>query len=397
MINKLKFVKLKDIFSGFKLLIVLLPALIAKIFIRDFWLVCEREDEARDNGYWFFKYVTENQKQQKVAYAINKKCVDYSKVKNLGKIIKYGGISHWFWYIVADKNISSQKGGKPNAAVCYFLEVVLKLRKNNRVFLQHGITKDLAEWLFYKNTYMKRFCVSINEEYNYLCENFGYPDGNICLTGLCRFDNLNNSKTNSNQILVMPTWRQWIAREVEMKEIEGTTNFLESNYYKSWSSFLKNENLHKLLKQHNKTLIFYPHSNMQKYLTNFKNILPPDKNIIIASGKDYDVQQLLKDSALLITDYSSIYFDFAYMKKPIIFYQFDEAKFRENQYSQGYFNYHNTPLGTWAGKEEEVITEINKVIDNNMKAINEEELENYFTFRDDKNCERTYQMIKNIK
>ena len=26
----------------------------------------------------------------------------------------------------------------------------------------------------------------------------------------------------------------------------------------------------------------------------------------------------------MVTDYSSVFFDFAYMKKPIVFYQFDE-------------------------------------------------------------------------
>ena len=119
----LEYVRIKDILHFFLCIIVFPFAIVAKIFIRDFWLVCEDKNEARDNGYWFFKYVRENKPKQKIAYAINKKSPDCKKVKALGKVVSYGSVSHWFWYIVADKNISSQKGGKPNAAVCYFLRL----------------------------------------------------------------------------------------------------------------------------------------------------------------------------------------------------------------------------------------------------------------------------------
>ena len=36
----------------------------------------------------------------------------------------------------------------------------------------------------------------------------------------------------------------------------------------------------------------------------------------------------------MITDYSSVAIDFAYMKKPTLYYQFDEEKFRRGQYAQ---------------------------------------------------------------
>lgn len=392
--NKLKFVKFKDLLSIFLLLIALIPALVAKIFIRDFWLICEDKNEARDNGYWFFKYVKENHPKQKCAYAINKKSVDFQKVKNLGKVINYGGLSHWFWYIVADKNISSQKGGKPNAAVCYLLEVSLRMRKNNRVFLQHGIIKDDMDWLYFKNTNMRMFCTSTQYEYDYLNKIYGYPEGYVKLTGLCRYDNLNDFKVNKKQILLMPTWRQWIAKEVETKDIEGTSNFTQTAYYKKWNEFLTSSELDKLLKKYNVNLLFYPHRNMQKYLNVFEI---KSNNISIANWQDYDIQQVLKDSALMITDYSSVYFDFAYMKKPIIFYQFDENEFRKNQYKQGYFDYHNTPLGDWTEDLPTLLKLLEGYLNNNCEHKNLKEIENYFKYNDNKNCERTYLEIKNLK
>ena len=80
----IKYIKWRDIAAIFKCIFIAPFALLAKIFIRNFWLVCEDENEARDNGYWFFKWVRENRPKQKIAYAINKKAKDYDRVKRLG-------------------------------------------------------------------------------------------------------------------------------------------------------------------------------------------------------------------------------------------------------------------------------------------------------------------------
>ena len=382
------FINAKDILSLFLLFIVFPFAIVSKIFIRGFWLVTEDENEARDNGYWFFKWVRENRKKQKIAYAINKKSVDYKKVKNLGKVISFGSISHWFWYIVADKNISSQKGGKPNAAVCYLFEVVLGLRRNNRVFLQHGVTKDKAEWLFYENTKLKTFITATIPENEYIVKEFGYPLNNVKLCGFSRFDNLNDNQVDDDLILVMPSWRNWLGRESKENK---NLDFMKSDYYKCWNDFLNSEALTKILNKHNKKILFYPHRNMQKFLDYFKT---NNKNIEIASWKNYDIQELLKKSAIMITDYSSVFFDFSYMKKPVLFYQFDEKVFREKQYAEGYFNYHETPLGKWADTKENLLKNLDNLLSYKEPFISDEEYGKIFPYNDNKNSERIYNAIK---
>lgn len=389
--SRFKFVRYQDLLATIPMAIAFIPAMITKMFIRDFWLICEDRNEARDNGYWFFKYVCEKHPDQKVAYAISKNSPDYHKVKDLGKIIEFGSLAHWFWYFVADKNISSQKGGKPNAALCYLMEVVLKLRKNNRVFLQHGVTKDDAKWLYFDQTNMRLFVTSTYQEQEFIEERFGYPKGNVQLLGMPRFDNLNNDSLKTDQILVMPTWRNWIAKEVECEKYEGTKEFTETGFYKAWSEFLNSNKLHKWLKKNNKTMVFYPHRNMQKYIDHFTTNC---ENITIARVGEYDVQALLKESSILITDYSSVYFDFAYLEKPIIFYQFDEAKFRQGQYQEGYFDYHNNDIGVWTDKLDDVIDNLTKIITG--KGMKKLDAKKYFKYLDNKNCERNYLAIKAI-
>ena len=383
----LNYIKIKDILHLCLALFVLPWALIAKIFIRKFWLVCEEKNEARDNGYWLYKWVRENKPKQKIAYAINKKSPDYIKVKNIGKVISYGTISHWFWYIVADKNISSQKGGKPNAAVCYLFEVIFKMRKNNRVFLQHGVIINKLEWLFYRNSYMRLFITSAVPEHSYIINEFDYPHERVKMCGLARFDNLHDAQIDKDMILVMPTWRNWLGRESH--DNKGL-DFVETEYYKKWNEFLNSKELDEILATYGKKIIFYPHRNMQKFLQYFKT---ESQNIEIADWKNYDIQDVLKRAALMITDYSSVFFDFAYMRKPVIFYQFDEEEFRKRQYEKGYFDYRNTELGEWAGNLTDVLVLLKESLSNGLNQIDEDVIRKFFPLWDTKNSQRIYESI----
>lgn len=51
----------------------------------------------------------------------------------------------------------------------------------------------------------------------------------------------------------------------------------------------------------------------------------------------------------MVTDYSSVAFDFAYMKKSLVYAQFDREAFFEGQtYDEGYFNYETDGFGPYA-------------------------------------------------
>lgn len=385
-----KFIKIRDIIAILKSALVFPVAMFAKIFIRGFWLVCEDENEARDNGYWFFKWVRENKPEQKIAYAINKRAEDYDRIKDIGKTVSYGSMAHWFWYIVADKNISSQKGGKPNAALCYLFEVVFGIRKNNRIFLQHGITINKGEWLFYPNTNMRLFITAAKQEHAFILANFGYPEENVKLLGFCRFDNLHDAEIDKDLILVMPTWRNWLGREsVENAHMD----FMQTEYCKRWNEFLQSEEIAKLLEKYDKKVLFFPHRNMQKFISCFSSNC---NRIEIADGKKYEIQSLLKKAALMITDYSSVFFDFAYMRKPVIFYQFDEKEFREKQYAEGYLNYHDTILGEWTDNLQELWGVLEKKIKEDFPRLNQEIITEVFPYYDTDNCKRTYEAICNL-
>lgn len=392
--TKLKAVSLSDMLHIFKFIIALIPAFFLKKKRKNMWLVCEYENEARDNGYWFYKYMRERQPGQDTVYAINKQSDDYLKVKDMGEVVSYGSLKHWIYYLAASVNISSQKGGKPNAAVCYFLEVY-GILKNKRVFLQHGITKDLADLFFYENTKMRLFICGAKPEYDFVREKFGYPDGYVAYTGFARFDRLLEECPQKKQILVSPTWRSYLRTlSSDPYKTNISEDFIQSEYYQTWKSFLLNENLHSLCEKYGYEVRFFPHRNTAHCFDGIDGL--PEK-IKIANWEEYDLQLLMRESAVLLTDYTSSAMDFAYMKKPVIYYQFDYEKYRSGHLAEGYFDYERDGFGEVIKSEEELIHSLEEFMKGEKDFEKyEKRVDEFFTLRDRNNCERIYEAVKKI-
>ena len=394
--KQLRFVKFKDILAGVAFLLALPISWIFKIRHKNLWLVCERAAEARDNGYWFYKFVKENHPEQKCFYAIKKKSPDYKKVADIDKksVIEFGSLKHWIYYLAADINISSQKEGKPNAAVCHFLEIY-GLRKNRRVYLKHGIVKDDLKWHYYNVMKVWLYTCAAKRELEYSEKTFGYPENVMKITGLARYDNLFNEETDEKFILVLPTSREWLARPIkEYKKYDDVYHFENTEYYKAWREFLTDSAVLSALEKKNLKIVFFLHPNMQKYEKHFIGL--SDRIIVSDNVKD-DLQTLMKTAAMMITDFSSVFFDFAYMCKPLIYYQFDLEKYREGHYQKGYFDYEQDGFGKTCYDMDAFKKECLNII--NSDFVMEEEfkrrVEEFFEFHDNNNCERIFNEIVN--
>lgn len=395
-IQKLQYVKVKDVLSLFTMLAAYPYARILKKKRPHIWLFCEDRNDARDNGFWLYRYTCRNHPETDAMYAIELTSPDYAKVKKIGKkVIPWGGLQHWAYYLAAEKNISSQKDGKPNAALCYLLEVY-EIRKNKRIFLQHGITHNDTQFLHYKNTKMSLFVCGARKEYDYIRKNFGYPDGAVQFLGLARYDGLQKFTVNKQQILIMPSWRKNIATPGRfMSRMDTEETFISTDYYRAWKGLLDDTEFRDMLHSNNLKLIFYPHRCMQRFLAYFQT---DDPNIELADPANYDVQELLKESAFLITDYSSIAMDFAYMKKPLLYYQFDKESFVRGQYGKAYFDYTRDGFGPVEYEAAGVKRALRKYIENGF-TVEEEYLnrsDDFFELNDSNNCERNYQAILKI-
>ncbi len=392
--KKFRNVQWRDIGHIFLFLFAIIPARFVKRQRPHMWLVCEYGEEARDNGYWFFRYMREQNREQDCVYAIDFQADDYERVKNLGECVPYGSFRHWIYYLAAEINISSHKGGKPNAAVCYLFEVY-GLLKNKRVFLQHGITKDLAEMFFYENTKMRLFICGAKPEFDYVKANFHYPDGYVAYTGFARFDSLLKPVKQKRQILVVPTWRRWLYTEGSNPYENDCPDIEESEYYRQWKGFLNSSELHELLDKEDFCLTFFPHRNMTSV---FEHVTVQSDRVRICTWKDTDLQELMKESACMITDYSSVAMDFAYLKKPLLYFQFDYEEYRIKHFEEGYFDYRRDGFGAVCTNQKELLSGLIKILEDNCEVQKEYEkrIRNFFLFRDENNCKRIEMEIRKI-
>ena len=383
--------KFKRILEFARFLCMLTLAGIASLFVRfcrkykDLWIVSERGSDARDNGYHFFKYITKEHPEINAAYVIAKDSADYEKVARLGRVINYGSLSHYISYILASARISTHIEGYAPDILFFnkYGKFIHCCGKN--IFLQHGIIRDDIKFCHAERTNLDMFVCSAVPEYEYIDKSYGYKKGVLQLVGLCRYDNLRRNEKPVHKILFMPTWRS------SLRSCSCHT-FLSSEYFKKYNSLLNSKALNDLLEKYDYEFIFYPHYEVQRFLDCFS---ASSLRVKIADFEHNDVQELLIESDILITDYSSVFFDYGYMRKPMIYYQYDEAEYRADHYAKGYFDCISDGFGKLAVTEEEVIGELEHILENG--AVPEDKylqrMNAFFKFNDTDNCKRNFEAI----
>ena len=369
------------------------------LYNMNIWLIQEKHTEARDNGYHLFKYLRKEHPDINAFFSITNDSVDHSKVDIYGNIIDADSIKHYIYYLAAKESIGSQAYGACPYPAFWVDKFRFLCRKDQRnIYLKHGIVKDKLPSLAQDKIRCDLFICASKRELEYVQKELGYDDKTAQLLGLCRYDNLINSKKSKNQILIMPTFRKYlVTKDVEhdATEIEYDV-FKESLFYQSYMAILTNEEFLAKIRKNSYRIVFYLHYAFQAYTKLFSEL--NNDIITIADRHDYDVQQLLIDSSILITDYSSIYFDFAYMKKPEVFFQFDEQEYRDNHYKQGYFDYRIDGFGPVFTRVDETMNYVIDLIQNGCKMEKKyrDRVDRFFAYNDNCNCERNYKAIKGL-
>ncbi len=110
---------------------------------KNLWLVMERGFDARDNAYWFFRYLREQHPEINARFVIDKTSPDYEKVAKLGETVEYRSARHYLMYLAADRLISTHvQPVAPDLMAYYHLRQIGIHPRGKEIFLQHGIIKD---------------------------------------------------------------------------------------------------------------------------------------------------------------------------------------------------------------------------------------------------------------
>ncbi|MGN6985004.1 CDP-glycerol:glycerophosphate glycerophosphotransferase [Neisseria sp. P0008.S010] len=360
------------------------------------WILMDRDNQADDNAEHLYRYISENHPEQDIYFALKKTSSDWKRLEQDGfNLLEFGSSAFESKLKDCAKIISSHVDGY---ITHYFKDN--SLLDKDYVFLQHGIIKDnLSGWLNTKK--IACFVTATNPEYHSIVDNttaYKFGKKEVKLTGLPRYDRLLiNNNTKSKQILIMPTWRSSIVGTyISGTERIRNPDFMKTNYARHWHGFMN----HAILKELNDQgyqIVFAPHPSIQEYMDEFT---VPDF-IKIYSYSEGNIQSVFQNTSILITDYSSVAFDVAYLNKAILYYQFDYDEVfssGNHTYQKGYFDYNRDGFGAVAYNETELLAALKDLVDNQAKVpdLYQTRIDKTFQFRDSNNCERVYQAILDL-
>ena len=360
-------------------------------FKKDVWLISDRTDSAGDNGEAFFKYLSKKRpKGIKPVFVIDKGSDDFRRMKKYGKVVAAGSTMHQIYYLFATANISAhleKATSSPIYCAPYLKDILAKCKT---VFLQHGIIKDNLSFSYNRNKdNMSLFVTSARSEYESVISTPEYQCGPDItkLTGLPRYDYLENR--DERIIFIVPTWRRSCL--ADLHTCEPIDTITDSAYFKFYDALLHNSRLIDAAKKNGYRLCFYPHPMMKLVHKDIGELDP-----IFADASKYTYNDVFCRGSLMLTDYSSTQFDFAYLRKPIVYTHFDHAEFfTSHSYSKGYFDYERDGFGEVVYNLEDTVNTLIGYIESGceLKPLYRERIDGFFAYNDKNNCDRLYEQI----
>lgn len=359
------------------------------------WLISDRVDRGDDNGEVFFEYLMEHKPDDVDAYfVLEKKSADYDRIRQLGRTLEPFSWKHKLYHLLSDFVISSQGNFAVVNPFGRFGKNYKDIMSDGKfVFLQHGVTKDdVSSWLNLYNRNMYGFVVTTKQEYDSVFEyNYYYEPERIWLTGLPRYDRLYHDE--KKYITIMPTWRKALAPSRDGRGVwQVADDFEESSYYRFYNGLLNHPELIRRAGELGYQICFMPHPNTVSAL---------DKFVQHPSVKFFDLntsyRKIFAETDLMLTDYSSVAFDFAYLRKPIIYSQFDHDEFFNgtHSYTEGYFDYVTDGFGEVEYTMEDTVNRIIEYMENGcvLKEMYRKRIEETFSFHDQECCRRVMERL----
>lgn len=337
---------------------------------------------AGDNSFELFKYSVKP--NSNCYYLASKDIINGIEDSNLKKhMIEFNSWKHFWMFLGSKKWITS-----------FSLRLELfpqkKILKDIHyynipaewIFVPHGITADKLSIMVCKYSWdepERTFCSSPYEK-DKLCQNYKFR--NTFISGYPRMDKWYGAKLDDKKIVIFFTWRfnmclfkkEELAKSLYVKTIIQIIEMIRKKfptkriYYVFHHEVVKN-GLDKII---------------QKELVNM-NI----SYIYLNSAEGIrDFNDLFKSAKYLITDYSSVAYDFAYKKNSIPIYYLDK------DFISGHYplenKFYDIHLGVLAHNEQE----LEKALKLEAPTKEMKERKNrFFKYLDNKNCERVYNAI----
>ena len=361
---------------------------------RPVWLVSDRSDCAEDNGMALFEYLMQSEETASVRsthdirFVISSSSPDFEKMEKIGPVVDAASNLHKALFIASEFVISSAADEWIRNPLGTDLKFFRDLAESRFIFLQHGIIKDdLSGWLHKLKKNFNIFITSAPDEWHSICDGaYGYDESVVKLTGLARYDKLKNEP--KKKIAILPTWRKYAAPDLlpGTSERPYSDSFKDTDYFEFYNRLINDPRLLRVMNDTGYTGTFYMHPSHMKQWKDFQ------ENETITVWKDLvPFSRVFSENSLLITDYSSVAIDFAYLGKPVVYAQFDKEAFTSgHSYVPGYYEYERDGFGPVCYDYESAVEEIINILSNDCREEGKylDRVNSFFAFRDKNNCRR---------
>lgn len=366
---------------------------------RPIWLVSDRSMAARDNGEAMFRYIMSREDcPADVYFVMSRKSRDLERMKLIGPVLYQESLRFKLMFLLSDKIIASQADIETTNPFIRLLDRYVDLFEFDFIFLQHGIIRhNLSSWLnrFEKN--ISLFITSAEREYQSIFTNpYYYTPDKVLLSGLARYDYLDSKP--AGKLILAPTYRKNLVRmKTDSVGRRGyDPSFKSSQYREFYNNLINDPRLLEALKSHNMTGEFYLHPVFSEQRSDF------DENDSFKLMKfPYDYQKAFSEGSLLISDHSSVVFDFAYLKKPVAYAHFDvKTFFAGHSYDESnFFSDEDDGFGAVYYDYESLVNGVVDSIKNDCQMTDKyiSRVDNFFYKVDKNNSRRIYEAIIAMK
>ena len=352
------------------------------------WLFVDRPSKADDNAEHLYRYLLKQDLTGKMFFVLKRDSPDWQRLKSEGfQLIPLGSEEHRIALINAKFVVSSQLDEFNQWPERWRDSDMCRYRL---IFVEHGVIKDdISRWLNTKP--ISLMLTTTRAEYDSIVDpqsDYRMSEKEVVLTGLPRHDRLWSMPKTPTTLLVMPTWRKYLLD----KKRKPIASFAESDYVRHWRSVLQSPALRNLVEEYGLRLAFCPHAAVAPFAEAFA---PPDYVEVIDQLAAPSLHPLFARTALLVTDYSSVAFEIAYIERPVIYYQFDAKQFYEGGHLgfAGYFDFAKDGFGPVCDTEDTLLSSVKAALSGNEHSRFAERRRTTFPYRDGQCCRRTYESI----
>lgn len=306
-------------------------------------LLMDRIFSADDNAYYLYKYLKANTNLN-IYFVLNQKSEDWKKLELEGfNLVSYASKQYKSLISSVDCIMSSHV----DKYILNYGELRDQIYDQTFVFLQHGvINNDLKFWLFNKK--IDYICSSFNFETDLISEYF--ESSQIIPSGMPRIDYL---ETNEKKyITYFTSWSKYL---LELSDQE----FINTSFFKRIVNILNANSLQQISQQCKLTIEVKVHPNIERKVSKCLNQF--DLNI---SNCEYS--DLISNSYITLTDFSSVIFDTLYTTDYVFFYNDNYEEYFCERKIRHVLNYDEFYIQRVTD-----IEEIDKYLDTSIKENNE--------------------------